>query len=295
MFISQYPEARSFAYPNSKHADERGIYFLEPEILSAIVDGEYKLLAIGFYFGPDGTDFEIFTPKGSWNNYPTPPNLWMLAKMHALACDSQTHEILKHLGMSHMIGETFAISHHNAYNHLAQRKDGNKNIGDMLAPHFTNLIGINNLARVTLIAPINNSLSAFMGVRGEDFAEYIARWYSTKDNIWNTDVGFYEELKQRGFDPETFRHGDKYRFLKDGKRIYDAIHTYVDKVIRAQFNEETVKTDKLLKAFFNGIASKDLGDIKGFPATPDSLETVIQVFTKIIWQVSGYHSALNFS
>lgn len=174
LFISQWPEVRPFAYPNSKIADDRKIYFLEPEVLSAIVDGECKALAIGFFFGPNGTDFEVFTPSGSWNGHPTPPNLWMLAKMHALCADSQTHEILKHLGMSHMIGETFAISHHNAYNHLAQKKEGNTVIGAMLSPHFINLIGINNLARVTLIAPINNSLSTFMGVRGEDFAALIA-------------------------------------------------------------------------------------------------------------------------
>lgn len=51
----------------------------------------------------------------------------------------------------------------------------------------------------------------------------IALWYTQKEDLWNTDVGFYDELRQRGFDPETFRHGDKYRFLKDGKVIYDAI------------------------------------------------------------------------
>lgn len=84
--------------------------------------------------------------------------------MHVMACDSQTHEILKHLGMSHMIGETLAMAHHNTYYHLASKSkhdQDNKDIGPMLAPHFTNLIAINNLARVTLIAPINNTLSAF--------------------------------------------------------------------------------------------------------------------------------------
>jgi hypothetical protein len=147
-----------------------------------------------------------------------------------MAADSQTHEILKHLGMSHMIGETFAISHHNAYNCYAQKskhdKD-NKDIGTMLAPHFINLIGINHLARVTLIAPIGNKLSLFQGVRGEDFAALIAFWYTQKDNLWNTDVGFHEELKSRGFDCKTFKHKDLYRFMKDGEKIHEAIALYV--------------------------------------------------------------------
>jgi hypothetical protein len=202
---------------------------MEPEILTAIINDRHVPLAIGYFFGPDGTDFEVFTPRGTWREHPTPKNLWLLAKMHALCCDSQTHEILKHLGMSHMIGETFAISHHNAYNHHGNKDDlkGNKVVGDMLAVHFVNLIGINNLARVTLISPLKNTLSLFQGVRGEDFAELIAYWYTQKTDLWNTDVGFYEEAKSRGFDPNTFKHGHKYRYLRDGKVIYDLVHEYV--------------------------------------------------------------------
>jgi len=145
---------------------------MEPEILTAIIDGKHVPLAIGFYYGSIEDNFEVFTPKGRWREHTTPRNLWILAKMHALCCDSQTHESIKHLGMAHMLGETFAISHHNAYNNLGTKASpkGNTVIGDMLAPHFTNLIGINHLARITLIAPINNTLSIFFSLRGEDFA-----------------------------------------------------------------------------------------------------------------------------
>lgn len=97
-----------------------------------------------------------------------------------------------------MLGEALAIAHHNTYNHLATKSkhaNDNKAIGKMLGPHFTNLLGINNLARVTLIAPVNNKLSAFFGVRGEDFAEVIADWYTQREDLWNTDVGFYDELR----------------------------------------------------------------------------------------------------
>lgn len=56
-----------------------------------------------------------------------------------------------------------------------------------------------------------------------------------------------------------------------------------------------MKTDKLLKAFFNYVSNPSYGDIKGFPKAPETLDQVVEVFTKIVWQVSGYHSALNFS
>lgn len=46
-------------------------------------------LGIGFYFGKDGTLFEVFTPKNvTWRGISTPKNMWMLAKTHALSADA---------------------------------------------------------------------------------------------------------------------------------------------------------------------------------------------------------------
>lgn len=86
----------------------------------------------------------------------------MVAKFNAICADSQTHECIKHLGMTHMLGETFAIAHHNTYVHLAQKSkhaNDNKAIGAFLAPHFINLLAINSLAKVTLLADVNNNLA----------------------------------------------------------------------------------------------------------------------------------------
>lgn len=94
---------------------------MEPEVLTAIKDGKHIPLGIGFFHGKHGhgqddKNFEVYTPKGiKWNGNPTPENLWLLAKMHALCADSQTHQIVKHLGMGHMLCETFAVAHHNTY------------------------------------------------------------------------------------------------------------------------------------------------------------------------------------
>ena len=174
----------------------------------------------------------------------TPQNLWILAKMHALSADSQTHEMVKHLGMGHMMGETFAISHNNTYYYKPTRKEvnGNKAIGKMLGTHFVNLIAINAFARVTLVDPLNATISFFQGIRGEDFVSVIAGWYSDEKHqqVWDY-VGYYDELKKRGFDPLDpnqqclFEH---YRFMKDGKSIYDQIELYVRSVIFAQYSDD---------------------------------------------------------
>jgi hypothetical protein len=120
--------------------------------------------------------------------------------------------------MSHMFAETLAIAHHNTYNFKNNKKklDGNPTMGKFLDPHFTNLIAINGFARVTLVAPFKAVMSGFMGIRGEDFVEVIARWYTWKTNLWETEIGYYEDLKTRGFDPDTFKYRKMYRYLNDG-------------------------------------------------------------------------------
>jgi hypothetical protein len=57
-----------------------------------------------------------------------------------MSADSVRHEAFTHLGMGHLLTETFAIAHHNVYNSMMSGKltkaDGRTELGIMLAPHF---------------------------------------------------------------------------------------------------------------------------------------------------------------
>jgi len=67
-------------------------------------------------------------------------------------------------------------------------------------------------------------------------------------------------------------------------------------VVESLYKEDSeLAGDKLLKKFFSECSNPKQGDIKGFPSTPTTIQEVTKTLTKIIWQVSGYHSALNFS
>ena len=57
LFVNKYPELRSYVYPNFFEEKPRGVFVLEPEVLTCIKNGKFMVLAIGFYFGKDGTDF----------------------------------------------------------------------------------------------------------------------------------------------------------------------------------------------------------------------------------------------
>jgi Lipoxygenase len=158
LFVCKYAELRQFVYPNTNSDLKREVLVLEPEVLFGVRDGKFVLLGIGFYFGKDGTMFEVLSPSGySWRGQYTPDNMWVLAKAHALAADSQTHEIIMHLGMAHLFTEPFAVAHHNTFKYKGNAKlRGCKHIGEMLEPHFVNLLAINALGRETLIAKVDD-------------------------------------------------------------------------------------------------------------------------------------------
>jgi hypothetical protein len=113
------------------------------------------LIAIGLFF--EDNIFEVYTkdykwfPGGSENGFVAMPNLWTLTKLMAMAADSVMHEAFTHLALGHLICETFAIAYHNAYV-ASQDKSGRPEVGSMMGVHFVDLLPLNSLARVTIVA-----------------------------------------------------------------------------------------------------------------------------------------------
>lgn len=62
--MCKYTELRSYVYPNVNSDLKREVLAMEPEILFGVKDNKFTILGIGFYFGKDGTIFEVFSPQG---------------------------------------------------------------------------------------------------------------------------------------------------------------------------------------------------------------------------------------
>ena len=63
LFVCKYTELRSFVWPNMDEDINRNIMVMEPEVLMGVNNlNQFIPLGIGFYFGKDGTCFEVFTP-----------------------------------------------------------------------------------------------------------------------------------------------------------------------------------------------------------------------------------------
>lgn len=107
-----------------------------------------KLSIAGFILTrkDDGSD-KVYTAASH------PPTTYLLAKFHLTAADNQVHQFVSHLGMTHLLAEPFIVAAHNALpdDHL---------LSALLHPHFIDTIGINFLARQTLVssvAPLTDS------------------------------------------------------------------------------------------------------------------------------------------
>ena len=222
----------------------------------------------------------IYTPER------TPPRRWAFAKMHVACADNQVHQWLAHLGFAHLAMEPFAIAWHNALpqDHVLHA---------LLAPHFHDTIGINFLARQTLVsdvAPFTDR--TFSTGTAQALKIFLAAW-----NQYDFFArGFAAQLEARGFDEAGTDGLDDYLYRDDGFRVWNAIGTYVQGVIEAAWTtDDAVASDPAIQAWCQELTDPDRGDVPGFPKVITSRQHLVQTVQTLIWCVSAAHSAVNFS
>ncbi|MFE1744566.1 lipoxygenase family protein [Coleofasciculus sp. H7-2] len=222
---------------------------------------------------------EIYTP-----NSPN-PNKYLLAKLHVSCADNQYHQFISHLGYAHLAAEPYAISHHNAF-----PKD--HPIGQLLKPHFQDTIGINYLARQTLVsyvAPFTDTTFA-IGTGG-GLQIFLKAW---KD--WDFfGMSFPQELLSRGFDEQGSDGVEDFYYREDGFKIWNAYTEYVSNTVNAVYKDDAaVAADPVIQAWAQETSDPKRGDIPGFPSAIETRELLIKTLTNIIFLVSAQHSAVNF-
>ncbi|MBX2798915.1 MAG: SRPBCC family protein [Myxococcales bacterium] len=216
----------------------------------------------------------------------TPPRRWTFAKMHVACADNQVHQWLAHLGFAHLAMEPFAIAWHNALpsGHV---------LHDLLAPHFHDTIGINFLARQTLVSDIAPFTDRTFSTGTAQALEIFLHAWKGYDFF---SRGFAAQLEARGFDEMGTDGVDDYLYRDDGYRIWNALGRYVQGVVeRTWASDEAVASDEVIRAWCQELTDPDRGDVPGFPATIHSRQLLVQTLQTLIWCVSAAHSAVNFS
>ncbi|MPY23059.1 hypothetical protein FM037_05045 [Shewanella psychropiezotolerans] len=261
---------------------EDGKYFYAPYLLvykQQLENNDSRLNIVAIQLERNEGINPIYTPDSNQ------PNRFMFAKIHTQCADNQIHQFLYHLGLAHLAIEAMAIATHNSLpkEHIVSK---------LLTPHFHDTIGINFLARQTLVAEQG-------AITQSTFALGTAQGVQMVSNGWKSydffKSSFPEQLKARGFDEEMSDGLQGYYYREDGFLIWNAIGNYTSNVVKSAYSDDAaVQADPALQAWAKELADPELGAMPGFPAEITDLALLSHTLQTIIWMGSAFHSAINF-
>ena len=217
---------------------------------------------------------------------------WLIAKTIVQIADANYHELISHLGRTHLSIEPFIIA-------TARELAPNHPLGILLRPHFEGTLFINNAATVGLIdkegivdATLGGTLEESLritleGVRGYPFS------------FNNSMLPKFFEL--RGVDDVTKLPDYPYR--DDAMLIWDAIHQWVENYLSVYYqSDRDVVEDSELQRWFESLIADDGGRMTGFGESNSSggfdlhsRAYLVDAVTLIIFTSSVQHAAVNFS
>ena len=238
-----------------------------------------------------GADNPIFTPPPSG----TPESQrwsWLIAKTIVQIADANYHELISHLGRTHLLIEPFIVA-------TERELAPNHPLGILLRPHFQGTLFINHAATVGLInkagivdatfgCTLDESLRITLeGVRGYPF--------SFNDSM------LPKFFKQRGLD-DVIKLPD-YPYRDDAMLIWDAIHQWVESYISIYYqSDKDVVDDPELQRWFESLIADDGGRMTGFGESNSlggldihSRAYLINAVTLIIFTSRVQHAAVNFA
>jgi arachidonate 5-lipoxygenase len=271
LFVLDYKQLRNLK-------NHETMYFYAPVMLvykEILEDKTSRLNILGIQL--DITSKTVYTPQMEHKNR------YQLAKLFVASADHQIHEFIYHLGIAHLAIEPIIVAVHNGL------PEGNP-IRTLLEPHFKETIGINYLARQTLVAKEH----AFTD---QTFAIGTVQALQIVSNAW-TEYDFFkfsfpEQLKARGFDEKHSDGLENYFYRDDGFLLWNAIGDYTLDVVQHLYKEDqAVEHDATIQQW--AYEMKNNAKVPGFPAKLATLKELANVLQIIIWNASALHSAVNY-
>ena len=237
------------------------------------------------------SDNPIFTPpppkapeKQRWS--------WLIAKTIVQIADANYHELISHLGRTHLLIEPFVIA-------TERQLAPNHPLGILLRPHFQGTLFINNAATVGLINKKGIVDATFGGTLDESLRITLegVRGYPFSFN----DSMLPKFLEQRGVDDATKLPDYPYR--DDGMLIWKAIHQWVNSYISIYYhNDQDVINDTELQDWVQSLIANDGGRMTGFGESNSSggwdihsKTYLIDAVTLLIFTCSAQHAVVNFA
>ena len=167
---------------------------------------------------------------------------------------------------------------------------GNHLIGKLLKPFMKGTIFANFYARHTLISQYDSQIDDMFSVGRSGAMKLL----SEKMNFRN--LVFPKVMTERGF-PEDESDGVRNFFYRtDGYKLWHIMSHYVRSIVyRSYLSDSAVILDTQLQQFASSLASKDLGNIPGFPYFILSRAALAETLTTILFSASVVHHVSSFS
>lgn len=238
-----------------------------------------------------GADNPIFTPppQGSPQSAHW---AWQMAKTIVQIADGNYHELISHLGRTHLLIEPIVVA---TYRQLA----ANHPLSVLLRPHFEGTLFINNAAVSGLIND-GGTVDAVMSGTIES-----SKKMSVKA-VKGFPFGFNDSMLPTTLAKRGVENSDQlpdYPYRDDALLIWEAIHDWVENYLGLYYHsDQDVVEDTELQAWLQEMTAEDGGRMTDIGETSTdqemaSLRTKVylaDMITLIIFTGSAQHAAVNF-
>jgi len=262
---------------NGKHPQQQK-YIYAPFAAFAVPKGGGHLYPFAIQCGPTPTGRRIYTPADNYS--------WKIAKNCVLAAHNTHHEVVSHLGVTHLLIEPIMLA-------AKRQLSVSHPINALLSEHNDGTMAINHKAIYTLIQP-GQAVDRLIGADLQSTYAYLGAkrlGYSFRGNYLPSRLAANQTA-------DTSRL-TVYPYRDDGMLVWNAIQTWMSDFVRIFYpNDGVVQADKELQAWAAEIASPNAGRVKDFGNTPGTIQSTADlrdILTMIIFTAGPQHAAVNFA
>lgn len=289
LYLADYAVLESIK-PSDFPNDQK--YLSLPLALFAVPKNHGSLVPVAIQCGqtPSATN-PIFTPPPSgmpqsqkWS--------WLIAKTIVQIADGNYHELIAHLGRTHLLIEPFAIA-------TERQLAPNHPLNVLLRPHFEGTLFINQSALEGLVNKGGTVDKVMSGTLESSLL-------LTAKGVQGYPFGFNDAMVPKTFASRGVDNSEQlpdYPYRDDALLIWDAIHHWVSDYLALYYpDDEAVRQDTELQNWFAELISKEGGKVVdiGETSPEDStlrirtLAYLKDAIALIIFTASAQHAAVNF-
>ena len=260
------------SYPHGKKYMEPALALFATPPASA---ADRALMPVAIQLGQQSNHATpIFTPADG--------PIWQIAMLHVTVADGNHHEMISHLGLTHLVLEAFVMCTH-------RQLSTEHPVYVLLMPHFQGTLAINQAAEQTLIAPQGTVDRLLAGtIEG-----------STQLSV-DAVAGLNFRAAALPRDLATRKVMDRaalpvFPFRDDALPLWDALERWVRDYLSVYYpNDSDITGDTELAAWLCELENKDGGAGLSGVGPIATLSDLVEVVTQVIFRASVQHAAVNF-